>query len=275
MFLALSSFNKYTLVDNKMIASNESVMYTSGSILLYSLINFLYVFNSKGFKNKLKYIITTIGFVIVSIGYLIFMRENGAQLALSFIFFAFLIFGRVYSVILNFSIRSAIRNALTCLILVVVIMSLSEINRTLTNSIAVVALFVLILSFLFILKESFSRLQFNVLGRIIRNTFASEIIFGLVCLIITFAYILTITDGLTYGDSLWYCFALVTTIGFGDVTVASVAGRIVSVILGIYGIIVVAVITSIIVNFYTETKQSEISKELKQIQKEENKKNKE
>ena len=58
----------------------------------------------------------------------------------------------------------------------------------------------------------------------------------------------------TYGDALWYCFAVVTTIGFGDFSAIRPLTRILSVILGIYGIIVVALITSIIVNFYNEVK---------------------
>ena len=45
-----------------------------------------------------------------------------------------------------------------------------------------------------------------------------------------------------------------TTIGLGDVTVLSPYTRALSIILGIYGIIVVALITSIIVNFYNEVK---------------------
>ena len=43
-----------------------------------------------------------------------------------------------------------------------------------------------------------------------------------------------------------------TTIGFGDLTAVTDFGRILSVILGAYGIVVVALITSIIVNFYGE-----------------------
>ena len=49
---------------------------------------------------------------------------------------------------------------------------------------------------------------------------------------------------------------MVTTIGFGDVTVSSFLGRLISVVLGVYGIIVVALITSIIVNFYGEIKKT-------------------
>lgn len=64
----------------------------------------------------------------------------------------------------------------------------------------------------------------------------------------------------TFGDALWYSFAVVTTIGFGDITAVTVPGRVISVILGLYGLIVVALITSIIVNFYTETKASKAEK---------------
>ncbi len=48
-----------------------------------------------------------------------------------------------------------------------------------------------------------------------------------------------------------------TTIGFGDITATSLVGRLLSVILGIYGIIVVALVTSIIVNFYSEVRNEE------------------
>ena len=60
-----------------------------------------------------------------------------------------------------------------------------------------------------------------------------------------------------------------TTIGFGDLTAITPIGRILTVILGMYGLVVVAVITSIVVNFYNETSGKHDQKELKEIQKEE------
>ena len=73
----------------------------------------------------------------------------------------------------------------------------------------------------------------------------------------------------TFPEALWYCFAVVTTIGFGDIVAITPIGRVLTVILGLYGLIVVAVITSIVVNFYNETAGRHDQKELKEISKEE------
>ena len=104
---------------------------------------------------------------------------------------------------------------------------------------------------------TFSRIKLNILREIVRKTYAAEIISGLLLLIVAFSYMLKFTDKAfsTFGEALWYCFAVVTTIGFGDLTPTTSVGRLLSVILGLYGIIVVALITSIIVNFYGEMKK--------------------
>lgn len=110
-----------------------------------------------------------------------------------------------------------------------------------------------------IIPVAFSSIRMDILKKIIRKTYAAEILFGIVLLIVAFSLILPAFEENipTFGDALWYCFAIVTTIGFGDITAVSVVGRILSVILGIYGIIVVSLITSIIVNFYGEMKREE------------------
>jgi len=104
----------------------------------------------------------------------------------------------------------------------------------------------------------FSRISFSVLKEIVVKTHAAEIIFGLLLLIVTFSLLLTFFEPNmgSFKDALWYCFAIVTTIGFGDLTAVTDFGRVLSVILGAYGIVVVALITSIIVNFYGEMKKS-------------------
>ncbi len=44
-------------------------------------------------------------------------------------------------------------------------------------------------------------------------------------------------DFTSYGDSLWYSFVTATTVGYGDMLVTTAFGRIISIILAIYGIL--------------------------------------
>lgn len=96
------------------------------------------------------------------------------------------------------------------------------------------------------------------LWHIIRKTKVIEEFTGLLFSMLIFAIFLTrLEPGIqTYGDGLWYTFAVVTTIGFGDVVVVTTIGRILSVILGVYGLFIIAIITSIVVNYY-QTHQDE------------------
>ena len=56
----------------------------------------------------------------------------------------------------------------------------------------------------------------------------------------------------SYGDGIWYCFVACTTIGFGDLCVSTVLGRVVTIILSIYGIFITAMIPGVVVAYYTE-----------------------
>ena len=126
--------------------------------------------------------------------------------------------------------------------------------------IIVTMLFIACRSLIRIMSVTFARLRLDLLRDIVQQTYAAEIIFGLLLLIASFSFVLIYTDTASfdgkYTNALWYCFAVVTTIGFGDMTAVSTIGRILSVVLGVYGIVVVALITSIIVNFYGEMKKS-------------------
>lgn len=104
---------------------------------------------------------------------------------------------------------------------------------------------------------SVSQMKLNILMNIIRETYVLEILLGLLLMIIACSTVfMTLEDSMSnYGDALWYSFALVTTIGFGDIAASTVIGRLLSVFLGIYGIVVVAIITSVIVNFYGEMRR--------------------
>ena len=158
-----------------------------------------------------------------------------------------LIAGRVFSIIRNHRFPNVLFNIIAIAVIAFCAISLIYMCGLL-----------FLLTVFALLSIVFSRISFSVLRKIIVKTHAAEIIFGLVLLIVTFAMLLTFFEPNMnkFTDALWYCFAIVTTIGFGDLTAVTDFGRILSVILGVYGIVVVALITSIIVNFYGEMKTS-------------------
>jgi voltage-gated potassium channel len=49
----------------------------------------------------------------------------------------------------------------------------------------------------------------------------------------------------------------VTTVGFGDITVTSLVARLVSVVLSAYAVLVIAVITGVVVDFYNEIAEAQ------------------
>lgn len=59
-------------------------------------------------------------------------------------------------------------------------------------------------------------------------------------------------DFTTYGDSLWYSFVTSTTLGYGDMLVETTIGRIVSILLALYGLLFFGCLSSIVVSYYTE-----------------------
>src|SRR5574344_187962 len=55
-----------------------------------------------------------------------------------------------------------------------------------------------------------------------------------------------------YGDAMWFTFASIFTIGYGDIWVSSVLGRILTVLLVIYGVFIIALIPAITVAYIQE-----------------------
>lgn len=116
----------------------------------------------------------------------------------------------------------------------------------------------------------------KVISDVIRKSLVKEILLALLILVILCSvYFVIVEPNITsYVDALWYSFAVITTMGFGDVYVTTTLGRILSVILGICGIAVVAVFTSVIVNFYNEMNKKrdekaldKLSEEVKELEK--------
>lgn len=96
--------------------------------------------------------------------------------------------------------------------------------------------------------------RLHVLWNIVRVTNADYIIYGFLLVLGTAALLIPrFEPGIPgLGDSLWYLFGSFTTIGFGDFVAVTPVGRVITVVVALYGILVVALLTGIVVGFYNE-----------------------
>ena len=170
--------------------------------------------------------------------------------AIGVVFWGVLIAGRIVSIVRDHRLRKVIVNIMLILLLALTELVCFSICDLMA---AMVSLVAMTLGDMFTVV--FARIHMDALKRIIRKTYAAEIILGLLLMIFAFSYVLEFCENISYLDGLWYCFAIVTTIGFGDIAAQTHIGKLLSVILGVYGIVVVSLITSIIVNFYAEVKR--------------------
>lgn len=94
----------------------------------------------------------------------------------------------------------------------------------------------------------------RILWKIIRDNNMDKFVIMYFVSIIAVCFVLMAAEPQikTFGDALWYVFALVTSTGFGDLTAVTVLGRTTSIILGIYSIFVIALLTALVIDFYQE-----------------------
>ncbi len=96
--------------------------------------------------------------------------------------------------------------------------------------------------------------RLRILRSIMKNTMADEILFSyIIFVIIDAAAIWLLEPSITsFGDAIWYCYAVVSTAGFGDMVATTFVTRLLSVILTVYSTLVLAIITGVVVNYYTQ-----------------------
>ena len=198
--------------------------------------------------NDIRHLVSILLFLAGGVLLLIFSGDFLSSMICSCCYGVSLILSRVESIVRKRTKRNIILNAITILLLLLVFFTLL--------GIVLMPVLIILLYLGHIAGVAFSQINLKALQKIIRKTYAVEVLFGMLLLMVAFAILLQdMEPGIeTFVDGLWYCFAIITTIGFGDLTVNGVMGRLLSVILGIYGIIVMALVTSIIVNFYNEVK---------------------
>lgn len=239
------------------VAAPEALL--GSSFLVYA---FIYLHRVAFRRDEYKMLIITdlvSAVIFLGVGIILFVIPTSTTLVLvvTYTFFTTLALRRIPRLIIWHKLRNILVNLMVWAILAILILSTHE--ETTWSALCLAGM---VMSIIAVVAMAFSRIRLGVLLRIMRKTYVGEILFGLVTLIAVFSYVFFMLEPTfkSYGDALWYSFAIVTTIGFGDFTAVSLVPRILSVILGLYGIVVVAAITSVIVNFYMESSHDQRAK---------------
>ncbi|MFT8726598.1 MAG: potassium channel family protein [Liquorilactobacillus ghanensis] len=97
---------------------------------------------------------------------------------------------------------------------------------------------------------------------------------AITCLIILLvsAGMYSVSENVSFGESLWWAIATATTVGYGDISPHTVIGKFAAVLLMFIGIGFIGMLTSSITTYFTqnneESKEDEILKKLDELQKE-------
>ena len=273
--LALSSYTVMKIYQDSYVAAPQFLVWI---FVLVGIMHVVVYLKKRTQLNLIKCFVL-LGFNIVIGVISLFAKDNPFLfLLVGGLYCLAIIISRIFEIIQNPNVRAIVLNVIIILLLVALAIGLFQASPTndvdIQGVVTIECVFIAVVSFIEAIQIVFSQLKLKVLLKIVVNTFSLEILFGLLTMMVCFSLVLySVEDNIpTFADALWYSFAVVTTIGFGDFVAVTPIGRILTVILGLYGIVAVAVITSIIVNFYNETSGKKDSKELKEISKEENKK---
>lgn len=108
--------------------------------------------------------------------------------------------------------------------------------------------------------------RLRILSTVLKKTKADKIVFGFVIFLFVCAFIIMLAepDITRYGDALWYCYAVFSTIGFGDIVATTFVTKALSVLITVYALFAVAVVTGVVVSFYNSCVEQHF-KETKEV----------
>lgn len=272
--LALSSLTIVNIYNDNVSTAPTFLIWIFVCLGLMSIVMFL--------RNRTKInLIKCLTLIIIDIALgiiVLFAKDNPFLFSLTAgLYCVTIVISRIFNIVQDRSIRNVVLNVLIIVFAIALGVGLlitnSEEMTDLQGVILVECIFIAFVSFIEAMSIALAQLKVKVLIKIIVSTFSLEVLFGLLIMIVTCSLVFVSIEPAidSFPDGLWYCFAVVTTIGFGDIVAVTPVGRVLTVMLGLYGLVVVAVITSIIVNFYNETSGKHDQKELQEIKKEEEK----
>lgn len=96
--------------------------------------------------------------------------------------------------------------------------------------------------------------KLQILKNVLVRTRADKIITTYLLFVLLSAIVIRVIEpGISnLPKALWYCYSVISTAGFGDVVVTTFIGKLISVLLTVYSLLVIALVTGVIVNYYNQ-----------------------
>ena len=96
--------------------------------------------------------------------------------------------------------------------------------------------------------------KLRILKQILNRTKAIQLLSSfLICVLICAGIIVVVEPDITsYFDAIWYCYAVITTCGFGDFAAVTLIGRLASIFISVYAVFAIAIVTGVVVNYYMQ-----------------------
>ena len=99
--------------------------------------------------------------------------------------------------------------------------------------------------------------KLRILRMVLHKTKADRLVLGFVVFLLVVSGILwAVEPGMTtYREALWYCYAIISTSGFGDFVAVTFVGRVCSILVTIYAIFVIGIVTGVVVSYFQQSVQ--------------------
>lgn len=89
------------------------------------------------------------------------------------------------------------------------------------------------------------------LKRFLKTNGFQYVIISALCLIVGSSALMTYLEGGTFWDNLWWSIVTCTTVGYGDISPSTGSGRVIAIILMLFGIGLIGMLTSTLTSFFT------------------------
>lgn len=92
------------------------------------------------------------------------------------------------------------------------------------------------------------------IGKLLHRTGTIKIFFAYLIVLLSGGILLSFIEPQVHGifEGFYFCFVASTTIGFGDIVPVTVFGRIITIIVTLFGVLTFAMVPGVVVAYYTE-----------------------